>query len=62
MGVTHPISLLTEEPPAKDSVEKIIVLTVIIDNSNNEYIAGAGVKLNTVLNPSYADVVKLRGG
>ena len=63
MDVTRPISLLTEEsPPAKERVEKSSVLTVIIKDSSNEYITGGGVKLNTVPNPSYADVVKLRGG
>ena len=63
MDVTHPSSLLTEEPPpVKELVEKSVVLTVIINDSTNEYIAGGGVKLSTVPNPSYADVVKLRSG
>jgi len=63
MGVTHPSSLLTEEPPpTKERVEKIIVLPVIRNNSNNEHIAGGGLKSNTVPNPSYANVIKFRGG
>ena len=53
MGVIHPSSLLTVEPtPVKERVEKGAVLTVIKKNSKT---------INLVSNPSYDDVVKLRG-
>ena len=63
MGVTHPISLLTEEPPpSKERIKKSVVLMVSRKESNHEYVTSGGVKLGTVPNPLYTGVVKLRGG
>ena len=45
MGVTHPSSLLTAEPPpAKERVEKSAVLTAI-KNDNITYIADGGANI-----------------
>ena len=49
MGVTHPNSLLTvEPPPAKECVEKSAILKVIKKNSNIIYMAGGGVKKSSI--------------
>ena len=63
MGVTHPYSLITgEPPPVKEPVGKNELFTAVLENVKNSYVTGGGVKTTTIPNPSYADIVTLRGG
>ena len=46
MGVTHPDSLITREPPPfKERVGKNQLLTAISKNGKNLYVTGGGVKI-----------------